>query len=573
MGKLSLVQRDRPSIRVLLVEDDPSDAHVIGSLLNYSTKADYQSYHVRMQAEALAILAEQEFDVCLLDLTLPDTTGFSALIDIQEKAPDMPVLILTGLNNASLAKRAVGRGAQDYLLKDELETTDLMRSIDYAVERKRLEKGLFQRANYDSLTGLANREMFMNRLKLAQARAERLGTNIALLFIDLDRFKPINDVHGHDAGDEVLRIVAQRIKAVLRSYDTPARFGGDEFAVLLEGISNPQDAAMIAKKIIDTLGDSIPYQECELRIGASIGILFSSEPLPVDIMIQRADVAMYDAKREGGGTYRFLGSDMQSEAVEQLTMIQELHAALMADELRLYYQPYVTSDAKTVLGVEALLRWKHPVLGLLSAQEFLPRAEEARLMPEIAQWMCAQIRQDITLWNTDGMPPLTVAINLSASQLDAPGLVSWLTPLAQRELLGIHRLAVEVPEEALAFLTQPRFTLLSQLSDMGILLHLDHFGRSSFSLSALHSLPFSLMKLDMSLIKGMSNEASNDALIKTAIMLAHHLGMKAGAVGVELPWQAQALRTKACDVMQGHLTVQPMASDQLIQWLQNLSGG
>ncbi len=568
MPKPALVQSSLPAVHVLLVEDNPSDAFVVGNLLGESTQTAFTPCHVRSQSEAVATLARQSFDVCLLDLTLPDASGFSALIDIQEKAPDMPVLILTGTRDATLAKRTVGRGAQDYLLKDELELARLSRAIDYAMERKHVEKGLFQRANFDTLTGLANRDMFTSRLHMAMARADRSGGNIAVLFIDLDGFKPINDTHGHDAGDEVLKTVAQRIRSALRAYDTPARFGGDEFAVLLEGIPSPRNAANIARKIIKTLSTPIPYHAHYLDVGVSIGIAFSDAQVTPEVLLQHADVAMYHAKDDGGGTYRFYAADMHDEAAARLTLEEDLRTALAMGELRLHYQPWVNPEGEAVLGVEALLRWLHPERGILNAHEFLPAAEEARLMPEIGQWMCSQVRHDIAVWNAHALPPLCVAVNLSVSQLDAPDLLQWLLPIAQEDFLGHHRLAVEVPEAAVAPISGTRFMTLAKIYEMGIELHLDHFGCSVLPMTTLCSLPFSLLKLDRSLVDSMSDNIEENVLISAAIMLAHHLGIKAGAVGVETQQQAQALRAHACDVVQGFLTVPPMTVEQLVGWME-----
>jgi len=570
MARTALAQKPLPLTRILLVEDNASDAFLVNGLLRDNPGVNYVTERAATQSQAVEMVAEQEFDVCLLDLTLPDASGFSALVCLQEKAPQMPVIILTGMKDTALAKRAVGRGAQDYLLKDEIQITRLTRAIDYAMERKRIEKELFQRANYDALTGLANREIFLNRLDMALARTERLGTGVAVLFIDLDRFKPVNDTYGHDAGDEVLRNVAQRIKSILRAYDTPARFGGDEFAVLLEGIGNARDAATIAQKIIRALSVPIAYQNHALEVGGSIGIAFCETSMAPETLLQQADIAMYHAKKDGGG-YRFYAESMQTEAVAMLGLEEDLRAALLAHKLRLYYQPYVSPDGQAVLGVEALLRWPHPDRGLLAAHEFLPAAESARLMAEVAQFVCAQLRRDISLWNAQALPPMHIAANLSVSQLDAPDLPQWFSSIAQRDFLKLHRLAVEIPEEALTDISGPRFMALAKLHDMGIALHLDNFGRGSLPLTTLCSLPFSLLKLDMSLIKNMSDNLSENVLIGTAVMLAHHLGMKAGAVGVELPWQADMLKKQVCDSMQGFLTVHPMTADELVAWIQKNS--
>lgn len=568
MARAVLAKQQLPVIQILLVEDSHSDAFVVESLLEEGDTAHYKTRHVRTQSEAIAALEQQIFDVCLLDLTLPDASGFSALVDIQDKAPDMPVLILTGVNDMALAKRAVARGAQDYLLKDEMEIAGLSRAINYAIERKRVEQELFQRANYDALTGVANRESFLSRAGLALARAERSDMGVAVLFIDLDHFKPINDAHGHDAGDELLKAVAQRIKTTLRPYDTPARLGGDEFAVLLENINNPRDAAHIAQKIVRLLAEPVPYQGRMLKAGASIGVSYADAPLAPDALLQNADTAMYHAKKEGGGTYRFYSHNMHEETLSRLQLEEDLRTALEANELRLYYQPYFNPGGETIVGVEALLRWEHPERGLLPAHEFLPAAEAGRLMPDITRWECGQLRQDIAMWNAHAIPALSVAINLSSTQLDAPDLIECIAPIAQRELLGPHQLVAEIPEEAITPISGARFMAISKLHELGIGLHLDHFGCCALPLTTLNSLPFSMLKIDISLIQNMSKEISNDLLINAAILLAHHLDLKVGAVGVEASWQAAMLKAQSCDTMQGYLTAQPMTAQKLAQWLE-----
>lgn len=568
MVKSALAKQEREIIQLLLVEDNSSDAFVVESLLDSSKTAHYVITCVKTQAAAIHAIAHHHFDVCLLDMTLPDSNGFSAMIDIQEKVPDMPVLILTGINDMALAKRAVGRGAQDYLLKDEMDVAGLVRAIDYAIERKHLEKELFQRANHDMLTGLANREFFTNRLTIEIAQTGRSNVAVTVLFIDLDRFKPINDAYGHDAGDEALRIVAQRIKKTLRVYDMAARVGGDEFAVLLDNINNPRDAANIAQKIVNVLSEPILHQNHSLAIGASVGIaILDNSLLTADSLLQHADTAMYYAKKEGGNTYRFYKESMHEEVKARFSFEEDLCAALDAHELRLYYQPYVNLVDGAVVGVEALLRWAHPERGLLVARDFLPVAESAKLMMRIAQWTCGQLRHDIAMWNAQEVPALNIIINFSATQIDSVDLLEWIAPIAQKDFLGRHRLIAEISEATVMSISNARHATLSALHEMGVGLHLDHFGCCALPLTILTSLPFSMLKMDMSLIHNAAPEASSDLLISTAIMLAHHLKIKAGAVGVEHAWQAEILKAQHCDSMQGYLVAEEIASEQLAQWL------
>lgn len=566
MGRLSPAKRQVPVYKLLLVEDDPSDAFLVESLLGGMTDADYQLEHVRTQSGAILALAQRSFDACLLDMSLPDASGFSALVDIQEKAPDMPILILTGLKDEAIAKRAVSRGAQDYLLKDEMKVEVITRSVGYAIERKRMEKDLFIRANHDGLTGLANRELFLSRLEMALARVSRTDSGVAVLFIDLDRFKPINDAYGHDAGDEALKMVAERLRASLRTYDTPARLGGDEFAALLEGIHSSRDAATVAQKIGDALVQPMFYQQHRLVIGASIGIAYIDEPAGLEEVLQHADAAMYHAKKEGN-TYRFYSADMQQQISQRIQMEEELRIGIAADEIRLYYQPYVALADQKILGVEALLRWAHPDRGLLSAREFLPVVDSARMMPEISAWITGQLRRDIGQWNAEGLPPMEVAINLSESQLDDPRFLEWITPLAQKDFLEGHRLAAEISEEAILKISGTRFMTLAKLHELEIALHLDRCATNALPLTVLTSVPFSLMKVDASLVQKLNNDVSERVLISSVIILAHHLGIQVGAVGVETARQMEWLAEHACDIVQGLYTAEPMTAQQLAAWI------
>jgi diguanylate cyclase (GGDEF)-like protein len=567
MPRTALSRRAEPALQLLLIEDNPSDAFVVGSLLDQFAGTPYDVQQAATQTQALQLLDEQGFDVCLLDLTLPDADGFSALIELQQKVPTMPVLILTGVNDMALAKQAVGRGAQDYLLKDELDGTALARSVDYAIERKRTEKTLFERANYDGLTGLANRVLFETRLHLALAKAARLNAAAALLYIDLDGFKPINDLYGHNAGDEALKVTAQRLKTALRAYDTSARLGGDEFAVLLENISSPRDAAVIARKLIQAIAMPIPYYGKRIELGASIGIAFVDRPIAAEALLRNADTAMYQAKKEAGNCYRFYAPETHGIAQAHLKLEEELKTALNYAEFCLYYQPYLAASGDKVVGVEALLRWENPRRGTLQPEEFLPIAEVGRMMPEIGGWVGTRLRRDIALWNQQALLPLEIALNLSASQLDAAGLIEWIAPVVKEDFLGNHQLVAEIPEDALASVDEGRRTTLLRLYEMGVNLHLDHVGRTSLPLQTLPTLPFSLLKLDRSMIQNMMDDRAGETITRAAISLAHDLGMKAGAVGVETVWQQQALAAQQCDVLQGFLTAQPMAAEQLAPWL------
>lgn len=298
-------------LKILLIEDSPGDAIIITKVLQQALPQSHTLEKASTIGEALKIVAEQEFNVALLDRTLPDARGFSGLHSIQNMSPKLPVIFLTGYKDEYLALEAIKQGAQDYLFKDQLDAHLIKRSIQYAVQRKQFENTLIMRAHFDMLTGLANRMLFENRLEIALTKMKQLGGLISLLLLDLDKFKNINDTLGHIAGDKLLKEVANRLKQSLRSYDVAARFGGDEFAILLEDLSECAQSEAVVQKIIHVLNQPFHLSGQEIRINVSIGVANCNEHQDIDseALLQQADVAMYEAKLMIGNTYHVFGSN------------------------------------------------------------------------------------------------------------------------------------------------------------------------------------------------------------------------------------------------------------------------
>lgn len=333
---------DQTLIRILMVEDDKNDIRLVEDMLAGSGADQFSLEHVGSIKHALENIAQQNYDVLLLDISLPDGNSFSNVAQIQAMAPGLPVIILSGVNDEQLALEAVKAGAQDYLVKGRGDAHLLKRAIRYAIERKHVDERLIYLAHYDNLTDLPNRALFRDRLIRALANAQRNTRRVGLLFLDIDHFKTINDTLGHDAGDELLSLVARRLETCVRKNDTVARLGGDEFTIILENINDAEDAAVIAQKIVDTISRPLLLAERELFVTMSIGIaLFPTCGLDPATLIKNADTALYNAKDSGRSCFKFYNSQMHSMASEHLSMVAALRHALPCHEFVLEYQPQI----------------------------------------------------------------------------------------------------------------------------------------------------------------------------------------------------------------------------------------
>ncbi len=434
-------------------------------------------------------------------------------------------------------------------------------------ERKRAEARLMQLANFDTLTGLPNRALFHDRLAHALAKAHRSKKLVALLFLDLDRFKIINDSLGHYAGDELLKSVAERLQKNAREDDTVARLGGDEFTVILEGITYNEDATIVARKILEVMGQPFYLDGHEVFVTTSMGIaIYPLDGDNSDDLLKNADTAMYRAKEQGRNGYRFYTADMNAKAVEQLIMESSMRHALERNEFEVYYQPQIDVHSRELTGFEALLRWRHPDLGLLYPSQFLRLAEDNGLIVVIGEWVLHHVCAQAAEWQRTGLPPVRVAVNLSGRQFRQENLVESVACALRESSLSPHLLELEITENFLLDNIQSAVITLNRLHDLNVQLAMDDFGTGYSSLSYLKRFPLNSLKIDQSFVRDISTDPDDAAIAEAIIALAKTLRLRVMAEGVETEEQLYFLRSRGCDQAQGFLISEALPADQVLPW-------
>ena len=433
-------------------------------------------------------------------------------------------------------------------------------------DRKRMEAELERLALYDSLTGLPNRALFSDRLTHTIDRRGRDHAT-AVYFLDVDRFKRINDSLGHGAGDDVLREVAARIQRTLRPEDTVARFGGDEFTVLCESVGGVLEAVGVADRLQRELAEPVQAGGAELRLSASIGIAMAEpgDDMSASRLVEDADAAMYRAKERGGARTELFDMAMRERAVEELSIEQELQTGLERGELRLFYQPLVDLDNGEMVGAEALIRWQHPERGLLTPDQFLPVAEESGLIVQVGAWAVGEACRRLRDWdrrNGHGSP-FTLAVNLSARELTHPDVVTTVLNAVRRSALDPHRLTIEVTESTAMVDRETGFRALRELSAAGVRIAIDDFGTGYSSLDHLREMPADILKIDRSFVAGMAANSPDSALVAAAIAMGRALEMEVVAEGIETAEQAADLRELGCPLGQGFLFAKPLPPEEL----------
>ncbi|MGV3719746.1 MAG: putative bifunctional diguanylate cyclase/phosphodiesterase, partial [Actinomycetota bacterium] len=552
---------DLQPIRILLVEDNPGDARLFREYLAEEGSASFHIGQVDRLQSAMGMLAADSYDVMLLDLSLPDSHGLNTVRSVHAAAPNLPIVVLTGHDDETQAVRSVQEGAQDYLVKGRVDGNLLARSMRYAIERHRMLTELAQArkvehyiATHDVLTDLPNRQLFQDRLDHALAEARRNRHRVALLFLDLDRFKLTNDTLGHAAGDRLLQSVAERLGGCIRSTDTAARLGGDEFTVIVPAVQRTQDVARVANKILDALSRPFVQDGIELFITTSIGIsIFPSDGVDSETLVKNADIAMYRAKANGRNNFQFYTPAMNAKALERMELEYSLRQALDRGEFVLHYQPQVDVSNGRIIGMEALLRWKHPTLGMLMPSEFIPLAEETGLIVPIGEWVlrtaCTQARH----WLDRGLPEVSMAVNFSARQFQRQNPVKTVTRVLNETGLEPRFLELELTESVVMRDAEAASATLRQLKQLGIHLSLDDFGTGYSSLAHLKRFPLEKLKIDKLFVHSLNEDKSDRAITSAIIAMAHSLQLMPVAEGVETLAQLEALRTLACDKMQGFL--------------------
>jgi diguanylate cyclase (GGDEF)-like protein len=435
----------------------------------------------------------------------------------------------------------------------------LSNSLNRAYEETR------RQALHDSLTGLPNRALFINRLQQSIARKAREADISAVLYMDLDQFKVINDSLGHETGDGLLIEVSRRLRSCLRSGDTAARLGGDEFTILLDEIAGPADAVRVAERVADELRAPFRLGEHQVFVTTSVGIAINeSASVSPNTLLRNADVAMYEAKKEGKARYKIFDPGMHAQALRRLEMENELRRAINHEEFRVHYQPKVSVDTGGIVGMEALVRWDHPEHGLINPNEFIPLAEETQLINPLGRWVLQEACRQAQEWRRryPEYSDLVMSVNLSVRQFKQPNLISELSEILRETGLDPRGLQLEITESIVTDDLEYTVDLLQKLKILNVQLGLDDFGKGYSSLTTLKQFPLDDLKIDKSFVEGIGQNVQDTAIVQLMVDLAHTVGMQAVGEGVEKAEQLARLREMGCDVAQGFYLSKPLTGEQ-----------
>jgi diguanylate cyclase (GGDEF)-like protein/PAS domain S-box-containing protein len=690
----------KKSIKILLlVEDNPGDARLMREMFSEQGSHNTEFTHVGCMSEAEKALSERAFDIILLDLGLPDTQGLGAVRRAHAAAPRIPLVVLTGLDDDSLAAQALQEGAQDYLVKGQIDARGLLRALRYAVERKGMEEALFAEkeraqvtlnsigdavactdisgaitflnlvaekmtgwsrqeaagrpmsevfriqdassrkiilnpmemavrqdrtvhlppnsvlvrrdgfeipiedcvspirgregqatgavivfrdvsearamalqmthsAEHDLLTGLPNRLLLNDRLTQAIALAQRHTSEVAVLFLDLDGFKHINDSLGHPMGDKLLQSIAKRLVDCVRNSDTVSRQGGDEFVVLLSEMEDAEDAAIMARKMLQAVAEAHCIDQHDLYITSSIGLsVYPDDGLDAETLIKNADTAMYQAKENGRQSYQFFKPAMNVRAVERQSIEESLRRALERGEFTVHYQPKINLRTREITGAEALIRWTHPVRGPVPPAQFIPIAEDCGLILPIGQWVLGEACKQARTWLDAGLSLKTMAVNISAMEFRDDNFLANVFATLKDTGLGPRALELELTESVLMKRAESAASVLKTLRASGVQVAVDDFGTGYSSLSYLRKFPIDALKIDQSFIRQITTVPGEIAIVTAVISMGRSLKLRVVAEGVETQKELEFLQAHHCDEAQGYYFSRPVPAHEFAQLL------
>jgi len=680
--------------RLLLVEDNPGDARLLEEMLREPGSHNITLTRVASMSEARAALDENTTDIILLDLGLPDAQGVEAVRQARGAAPHIPLVVLTGRDDEALADQALQEGAEDYLVKGQIEARALIRALRHAVERNMMQEALYaekERAEvtlnsigdavistdvvgiitfinlvaekmtgwgreealgrhlaevfvivdaqtreaipnpvasvfeggapsnlpsgcvligrdkpeipmeasvspmysreglatgsvivfrdvsaaramtlemthsfeHDFLTGLPNRVLLNDRIGQAIALAPRHEKQVAVLFLDLDGFKHINDSLGHPIGDRLLQSIAKRLVGCVRTSDTVSRQGGDEFVVLLTEAEQWEDAAIVAARMLIAVSETHFIDNHDLHITTSIGVsVFPDDGEDAETLIKNADTAMYQAKENGRQSYQFFKPAMNVRAVERQSIGESLRRAVERQEFVLNYQPKINLKTGAITGAEALIRWNHPTRGIVSPAQFIPIAEESGLIRPIGDWVLREACQQARSWVDAGLPPTSVAVNVSATELRDETYVQRLYATLSRTGIDPRSLELELTESVLMKHAHSAAIILQALRRSGVQVALDDFGTGYSSLSYLRDFPIDSLKIDQSFVSEVTSAGDDTSIVTAVISMARSLDLRVVAEGVETKEQLQFLQAQECDEGQGYYFSRPVPAEE-----------
>jgi len=560
------VEPPNQSDYILLVEDNEGDAELVRIALEQA-RVVLPLRRANRLLGALELIEDQTPEVVLLDLGLPDAVGMEGIEAICLNAAGVPIVVLTANTDDTTAKQAIESGAQDYLVKGDFSPELLARVMVHASERKRAEQQLMRLARHDSLTGLPNRSAFLDLLEHAMARANRNHESLAVMFIDLDHFKSINDNLGHHGGDQLLRSFAERLKLTLRSIDVVARLGGDEFTVMVEDLDAVERGETVARKIIRAMQVPFRIDATDVYTTPSIGI--ASFPYGGDdaaTLLKHADMAMYRAKSRGRNTFEFYSQDIDAEVCESFRLECALRESLADDQFELYYQPVIDRQLERVSAVEALLRWNRPcteagsgaVSKLVSPDRFIPVLERTGLIREVGDWVLRHSCLAGVRWRQLAGEHLRIAVNISPQQLIHTDFVDQVSHALRDSGLPADALELEITEQVLLANTEANIAILTTLRELGVTIAIDDFGAGYSSLSYLTVFPFDTVKIDRSFVSRLPEHQESAVVTAGMVAIAQGLGRRVVAEGIETEGQQRFLAEHDCQELQGYRFSRPL---------------
>jgi diguanylate cyclase len=555
------------SVRVLVVDDNEGDYVLVKSLLDYIPLVDYDVRWLPGGEGVSERIADIQPDICLVDYNLTGDTGLDLISSITRMYPLLPSVLLTGESDPMIDVAAMRAGAADFIEKSRFDARVLDRTIRFAVEQKRVEGHLAERAERDDLTGLYNRAGFSERLEQAMGVADRTDRYLGVIFIDLDRFKYVNDSLGHAAGDALLRAVSARIHACCRATDIVARMGGDEFAVIATHMKEPSLSSHLAEKIVASFLEPFEIDGHVVHAGASLGVTtYPVDDGTAEQLLMNADMALYRAKAEGRNRYAMFDRNMETAARMRQQTGSELHSAIEQGDLFLEYQPIVEAASGRVEAVEALVRWDHPE-GIRYPDSFIEIAETSNLINRLGEWVlrdaCRMAAQRIAA----GADPIRVTVNMSAAQLAAPDLVGVVQLVLAETGLPACLLELEITESVMIPNFEGGERVLNRLREIGVSISIDDFGTGYTALQVLHGLPVEKLKIDRTFVWEIDDGERVPPVVKAIVEIGRAFGLRVVAEGVENEAQLACMQALGVDQIQGFHIARPTRAAIFEQWL------
>ncbi|MBN2535830.1 MAG: EAL domain-containing protein [Spirochaetales bacterium] len=564
------------TIEILLIDDDEEDYLIIKEIISQIEYQDYTIQWVSSYEKALMEMKKGIYHVFLIDYNMGVKTGLDLIDELGEMNRNIPIIILTGLDDYKIDTMAMEKGASDFLCKGKLSPGQLERSIRYAIEKKKAEKQIFYLAYYDALTNLPNRIFFTEQLKYALAYAIRYKRTLAVMFLDLDNFKLVNDSLGHNVGDLLLKEVAQRLCSLIRKddiigrnslkipIDTVARLGGDEFTISLTEINTYENASIVAERIIKVLNKPFFIEGHEIYTGVSIGIsLYPTDSNDADTLLKYADNAMYYVKKMGKNGFQYCQKSMNDDVTDKIHIMKNLRKAGEQNEFLLYYQPKMCIESGKLIGLEALIRWNNKEKGIVPPKDFIPFAEKYNLIGFITDWVIHEVCRQLVEWNRGEINLLPVSINVPVIQFKKHGNVKYMKNIIDSYNVRPELLELELTESIFMDDMKILNSYLNEFRSMGFHISIDDFGMGFSSLNQLKHIACDTLKIDRSFIMSINENTADNIIINSIISIGHGLNMEIIAEGVETGQQFEFLSRNNCDSIQGYLLSPPLPKEKI----------